>query len=73
MAEVDPSAPFDKLKTLTLREVEPKERFNILRAAIAYYHPRLVVVDGISDLMYNSNCIEESDAVVGEFMALSTE
>jgi hypothetical protein len=32
-----------------------------------------VVVDGISDLMYNSNCIEESDAVVGEFMALSTE
>jgi len=73
MAGVDDTAPFDRLQTLTLREVEPKERFNILRAAIAYYHPRLVVVDGISDLMYNSNCIEESDAVVGEFMALSTE
>lgn len=73
MAGVDDTAPFDRLQTLTLREVEPKERFDILRAAIAYYHPRLVVVDGISDLMYNSNCIEESDAVVGEFMALSTE
>ncbi len=65
--------PFDKLVTLTLREIEPKERFSILRDAIAYYKPRLVVVDGISDLMYNSNCIEESDAVVGEMMALSTE
>lgn len=73
MAGVKDDEPYDKLVTLTLREVEPKERFNVLRDAIAYYHPKLVVVDGISDLMYNSNCIEESDAVVGEFMALSTE
>ena len=73
MAHRDETKPYDMLKTLTLREIEPKERFNILRDAIAYYKPRLVVVDGISDLMYNSNCIEESDAVVGELMALSTE
>lgn len=73
MAGVAENEPYDKLVTLTLREVEPKERFNVLRDAIAYYHPKLVVVDGISDLMYNSNCIEESDAVVGEFMALTTE
>ena len=73
MAHRDENKPYDMLKTLTLREIEPKERFNILRDAIAYYKPRLVVVDGISDLMYNSNCIEESDAVVGELMALSTE
>lgn len=73
IAGVNETTPFERLQTLTLREIEPKERFNILRDAIAYYCPRLVVVDGISDLMYNSNCIEESDAVVGEFMALSTE
>ncbi len=73
MANVPENEPYDMLKTLTLREIEPKERFSILRDAIAYYRPRLVVVDGIADLMYNSNCIEESDAVVGEFMALSTE
>ena len=73
MAHVEEDKPYAMLQTLTLREVEPKERFNILRDAIAYYKPRLVVVDGISDLMYNSNCIEESDAVVGELMALSTE
>ena len=73
MANQPEDKPYDKLVTLTLREVEPKERFAILRDAIAYYKPRLVVVDGIADLMYNSNCIEESDAVVGEMMALSTE
>ena len=73
MAGVAEDEPYDMLKTLTLREIEPKDRFNVLRDAIAYYHPKIVVVDGISDLMYNSNCIEESDAVVGEFMALSTE
>jgi hypothetical protein len=73
MAGVSEDKPYDMLITLTLREVEPKERFNVLRDAIAYYKPKMVVVDGISDLMYNSNCIEESDAVVGEFMALSTE
>ena len=73
MAGQPEDKPYDKLVALTLREVEPKERFNILRNAIAYYKPRLVVIDGISDLMYNSNCIEESDAVVGELMALSTE
>ena len=73
MAGKPEDEPYDKLVTLTLREIEPKERFSILRDAIAYYKPRLVIVDGISDLMYNSNCIEESDAVVGEMMALSTE
>ena len=73
MANRPENEPYDRLVTLTLREIEPKERFSILRDAIAYYKPRLVVVDGISDLMYNSNCIEESDAVVGEMMALSTE
>lgn len=73
MAHRREDEPYDKLVTLTLREVEPKERFTILRDAIAYYKPRLVIIDGISDLMYNSNCIEESDAVVGELMTLSTE
>ena len=73
MIGVSETKSYENLVALTLREIEPKERFEVVRAAIAYYEPKLVVVDGISDLMYNSNCIEESDAVVGEFMALSTE
>jgi hypothetical protein len=64
---------YENLRTLTLREVEPKERAEKMVDAIKLFKPKLVVVDGISDLMYNSNCIEESDAVVGELMALSTE
>lgn len=61
------------LHTLTLREVEPKARAEILYMAIELYRPMLVVVDGISDLMYNTNDIEESDRIVGKLMALSTE
>ena len=61
------------LHTLTLREVDPKSRAEILYRAIELYRPMLVVVDGISDLMYNTNDIAESDAIVGRLMALSTE
>ena len=61
------------LHTLCLREVEPKERAELLYMAIELYKPQLVVVDGISDLMYNTNDIEESDRIVGRLMALSTE
>ena len=61
------------LHTLTLREVEPKKRAELLYMAIELYKPQLVVVDGISDLMYNTNDIEESDRIVGRLMSLSTE
>ena len=61
------------LHTLTLREIEPKARSEMLYMAIELYEPQLVVIDGISDLMYNTNDIEESDRVVGRLMALSTD
>lgn len=64
---------YENLRTLTLREIEPKERYNLMVDAIKLFKPNLVVIDGIADLMYNSNCIEESDTVVGDMMALSTE
>lgn len=63
----------ENLRTLTLREIEPKERYDLMVDAIKLFKPQLVVIDGIADLMYNSNCIEESDTVVGDMMALSTE
>lgn len=61
------------LHTLTLREVEPKSRAELLQMAIELYRPSLVIVDGISDLMYNTNDIEESDRIIGQLMTLSTE
>ena len=73
LAEWDEEMNYESLRTLTLREVEPKERAEKMVDAIKLFKPKLIVVDGISDLMYNSNCIEESDAVVGQLMTLSTE
>ena len=73
LAEWDEEMGYESLRTLTLREVEPKERAEKMVDAIKLFKPKLIVVDGISDLMYNSNCIEESDAVVGQLMTLSTE
>ena len=61
------------LHTLCLREIDPKRRADILYMAIELYKPQLVVVDGISDLMYNTNDIEESDRILGRLMALSTD
>ena len=61
------------LHTLCLREIDPKQRADILYMAIELYKPQLVVVDGISDLMYNTNDIEESDRILGRLMALSTD
>ena len=60
------------IKMLTLREKSPLERRTIVIRAIESYHPRLVVIDGISDLQHNTNDLEESEEVVTQLMALST-
>ena len=73
LAGWDEEVNYENLRTLTLREIEPKERYSLMADAVKLFKPKLVVIDGISDLMYNSNCIEESDAIVGQLMALSTE
>ena len=73
LAGWDEERSYENLRTLSLREIEPKERYNLMCDAIKLFKPKLVIVDGISDLMYNSNCIEESDSIVGELMALSTK
>ncbi len=56
----------------TLREESPKERLRVLRIAIEYHKPKLVVVDGVSDLLTNTNNLEESEALVAELLTLST-
>ncbi|MBO5688073.1 MAG: AAA family ATPase [Alistipes sp.] len=56
----------------TLREESPKDRLQLLRYAIEYQKPKLVVVDGVSDLLTNTNNLEESEALVAELLTLST-
>ena len=69
----DPELPLPGLKLYALREEPPKERLHILRQAIDAYRPKLVVIDGIADLMHNTNDLEESERLVTELMALSSQ
>ncbi len=59
-------------KMLMLRELCPLERRSMLYKAIEVYQPKLVVIDGISDLQHNTNDLEESEQIITELMALST-
>ena len=62
-----------RLMTLSLRELSPAERFSVMVDAIARYPFDLVVIDGIADLQRNTNDLEESDALVGALMSISTK
>ena len=61
-----------RLMTLSLRELAPMERYTVMNEAIKRYPFDLIVIDGIADLQRNTNDLEESDALVGALMALST-
>lgn len=66
-----------RLTTLLMRELAPMERYNLLVDAI-YHNIKvlpfdLIVIDGIADLQRNTNDLEESDALVGALMRLSTQ
>ena len=61
------------LTTLTLRELSPQERYTIMLETIYHYPVDLIVIDGIADLQRNTNDLEESDALVGQLMSLSTK
>ena len=61
-----------RLMTLSLRELSPMDRYIVMTEAIKRYPFDLIVIDGIADLQRNTNDLEESDALVGMLMALST-
>ena len=62
-----------RLTTLALRELAPRERKQMLYDAMRLRRYDLIVIDGIADLQRNTNDLEESDALIGELMALSTQ
>ena len=61
-----------RLNVFALRELDPRERRDFLRDALFVLRPTLVVIDGVADLLFDSNDLRESEALVGELMALST-
>jgi hypothetical protein len=62
-----------RLTTLALRELAPYERKARMYDAMRLMAYDIVVIDGIADLQRNTNDLEESDALVSELMALSTQ
>ena len=61
-----------RLKVLALREMNPEKRRKLLFDAINELNPRLVVIDGISDLLYNTNDLEECEGLVSTLMRTSS-
>ena len=62
-----------RLMTLSLRELSPMDRYQVMMEAVKRYPFDLIVIDGIADLQNNTNDLEESDALVGLLMSLSTK
>lgn len=63
-----------RLDVYTMREYLPKERLHLLYDVLkgAPLPLDIVVIDGIADLVNNTNDIEESDRIVSELLSLST-
>lgn len=62
----------NNFKVLSLRELTPVERYNALAISIRAFRPDFVVVDGIADLISNSNDIEQSQEIVSLLMRLAS-
>lgn len=63
----------EHLHVLALRELDPRHRADIAFRAIRSYRPDLVVIDGIADLLYNTNDLQESERIVTELMKISSQ
>ena len=72
-AKMGGSVSEPRLMTLSLRELSPMDRYKVMMEAVKRYPFDLIVIDGIADLQNNTNDLEESDALVGLLMALSTK
>ena len=73
MGNLPYNTPNPYVKLLAVREESPQARLMLMRYAIEYFTPKLVVVDGISDLLNNPNNLEESEALVATLLTLSSD
>ena len=61
-----------KIYTLSVRSESPMRRLELVETAIRTHKPNLIIIDGISDLMSNSNNLEASEALVSLLLTWST-
>jgi len=62
----------DRIKFIPLREKELEERVEIMKQAIEFYKPSLVVLDGLIDFVNDSNDNVESREFIQTLMTLSS-
>lgn len=63
----------DSLRVLSLRELTPEKRLEVVKNTIESYKPTLVFIDGSADLINDTNSVEDSIMLVNELMRISTE
>lgn len=63
----------DEFQLFHLREISATERRGFVIEAIEYLKPDMVIVDGIRDLLQDFNDLQESAAVIQDFMRISSE
>lgn len=61
----------DNLHVLALREFAPSERLEILKIAVKEITPKFVIVDGVADLISNSNDIEQSQRIISDLSQIA--
>jgi len=63
----------EQFQIFHLREINQAERRDFVCKAIEYLKPDFVIVDGIRDLLSDFNDLEQSAAVIQDFMRLSSD
>lgn len=73
LAGLDPARNNPLLSVYFLKPLSPKERTEILKVAIDKHKPKLIIIDGVRDLLYDFNSISESFEIVNLLMRLSVD
>ncbi len=64
---------YEHLTVLSVRELPPPQRLQMVRDAIVKFRPDFVLIDGIRDLGNDFNNVEETTKIINEILALSSQ
>ncbi len=64
---------YDKLEMLSLRPYSVEERMERIEYAIMSRKPQMVFIDGLVDLLYDFNSIEQSKLLTDKLLKMSSE
>ena len=73
LLNLDFNTPIPNLTAMSIRELSATERFAVLEKAIKQHNYSIVFVDGLADLIKNTNCLQECSITVSELMKLAED